>query len=90
MTRIFLARLNKSGLLEASTASFNTTELTSLGVVALTVLDTLRLARVNWGDKVTEVNNLTLINFVLIWAGPLHEATLTSVLLTIQVSVFIP
>ena len=38
-------------------------------------------------DKETyvECNNLTLINFVLVWKGPTHEAELTTVLLVIQV-----
>uniref|UniRef100_A0A1B6F1B3 UDP-N-acetylglucosamine--dolichyl-phosphate N-acetylglucosaminephosphotransferase n=1 Tax=Cuerna arida TaxID=1464854 RepID=A0A1B6F1B3_9HEMI len=80
-----MPRLNKSGVLEASVASFNTSELSSLGVAILTVLNTLRLARVKWGPNVTSVNNLTLINFVLILCGPMHEASLTTVLLAFQV-----
>jgi hypothetical protein len=42
-------------------------------------------------DKETyiECNNLTLINFVLIWNGPTHEATLTTILLIIQVRICI-
>ncbi|KAG8326287.1 UDP-N-acetylglucosamine--dolichyl-phosphate N-acetylglucosaminephosphotransferase [Homalodisca vitripennis] len=76
---------DRKGVLEASVASFNTSELSSLGVAALTVLNTLRLARVKWGPNVTSVNNLTLINFVLILCGPMHEASLTTVLLAFQV-----
>lgn len=89
MITFSLFRLNKSGLLEASVASFQTSELSTLGVAILTVLGRLKLAQVQWGENVTEVNNLTLINFVLIWAGPMHESTLTSVLLAIQVSIIL-
>lgn len=80
-----MPRLNKKGLMEASVASLATAELSSLGLVILRVLDMLRLAKVTWGEKVIEVNNLTLINFVLIWVGPLREDTLVLVLLGIQV-----
>lgn len=71
--------------MEASVASVSTAELSSLGLVILRVLSVLRLAQVKWGEKVIEVNNLTLINFVLIWAGPLREDTLVMLLLVIQV-----
>ncbi|RCN49746.1 hypothetical protein ANCCAN_04202 [Ancylostoma caninum] len=37
------------------------------------------------GERWQEINNLTVLNLVLKFAGPLHERTLTNVLLSIQV-----
>ena len=52
-------------------------------------METFRLVDVkrNVGEDemFVEVNNLTLINFVLRLAGPTHEKTLTKYILVIQV-----
>lgn len=37
------------------------------------------------GEATVTFNNLTLINLVLVWCGPMHEASLTYFLLTLQV-----
>ncbi|XP_067009960.2 UDP-N-acetylglucosamine--dolichyl-phosphate N-acetylglucosaminephosphotransferase [Anabrus simplex] len=75
--------------LELSTTMFKTSDLNLLGRLCLTVLRTLRL--IHWKEHIkdkavtVECNNLTLINFVLLFTGPVHEATLTKILLLIQV-----
>ncbi|KAJ4444375.1 UDP-N-acetylglucosamine--dolichyl-phosphate N-acetylglucosaminephosphotransferase [Periplaneta americana] len=77
--------------LEASVTKFKLSDLNTLGKLSMQTFRVLHLVR--WkeedtkSDKETyvECNNLTLINFVLIWNGPTHEATLTSILLIIQV-----
>lgn len=89
----FLSRYNiRTDKLEASVTTFRISDLNFLGKLSMAVFRILHL--VNWvekkdstNDKETyvECNNLTLINFVLIWNGPTHEATLTTMLLIIQV-----
>ncbi|KAF6210603.1 hypothetical protein GE061_013709 [Apolygus lucorum] len=81
-----MPRMNKiSGLLEASKFECKEDELTSLGRLILDVAGKLSLVQLSRKDGVISGNNLTIINFVLVKVGPLHEAHLTSVLLTIQV-----
>jgi UDP-N-acetylglucosamine--dolichyl-phosphate N-acetylglucosaminephosphotransferase len=81
--------------LEASVTKFKMSDLNYLGKLSMAVLRVLHL--VHWvekkystNDKETyvECNNLTLINFVLIRNGPTHEATLTTILLSIQVCTY--
>lgn len=81
----FYFRLNKAGLLDASIVEFSTEEIGQLGKILLTVCDKLKLAKVTYKDKIIRTNNFTIINFLLIQMGPMHEEHLTSVLLTIQV-----
>ncbi|KDR24230.1 UDP-N-acetylglucosamine--dolichyl-phosphate N-acetylglucosaminephosphotransferase [Zootermopsis nevadensis] len=78
--------------LEASVTRFKMSDLNYLGKLSMTALKVLHL--VHWEEKkyctndketYVECNNLTLINFVLIRNGPTHEATLTTILLAIQV-----
>ena len=81
-----------------SMAVFRKEEMGSLGRLSLTILSSLKLASVREytvevdSDKDTptmvdmvECNNLTLINFILRLAGPMHEQTLTLTILAIQV-----
>ena len=81
-----------------SMAVFRKEEMGTLGRLSLTILSTLKLASVREytvevdSDKDTptmvdmvECNNLTLINFILRLAGPMHEQTLTMTILAIQV-----
>lgn len=77
--------MNKAGLLDASIVEFSTEEIGQLGKILLTVCDKLKLAKVTYKDKIIRTNNFTIINFLLIQMGPMHEEHLTSVLLTIQV-----
>lgn len=71
---------------------FKTSDLHPLGKLILSVFSLLRLVQVETGmgedKKSTRVNNFTLINFVIKMLGPLHERTLTSIMLAIQVSEF--
>lgn len=88
-----LPRYNvRTDKLDASVTKFKISDLNCLGKLSMAVFRILHL--VHWeekkdsnNDKETyiECNNLTLINFVLIWNGPTHEATLTKILLIIQV-----
>jgi hypothetical protein len=85
----------RSDKLEASVTKFKMSDLNYLGKLSMAVFRVLHL--VHWeekkyssNDKDTYVvcNNLTLINFVLIQNGPTHEATLTTILLAIQVCTY--
>lgn len=85
--------------LEPSVTLFKQSDLKKPMLLALRFLGKLGLVR--WRDTVTphpdscgrgdpddrmvECNNLTLINLVLILLGPMNEAKLTTVLITIQV-----
>lgn len=78
---------NKLGM---SYAVFRLADISSLGVIILKLLSMLRLVTmetIQTGEDKgkVRVNNLTLINFVLKVIGPVHEATLTTVMLALQV-----
>jgi UDP-N-acetylglucosamine--dolichyl-phosphate N-acetylglucosaminephosphotransferase len=71
---------------------FKISDLNYLGKLSMSVFRVLHMVRweekkysTNDNETYVECNNLTLINFVLIWNGPTHEETLTIILLTIQV-----
>lgn len=54
------------------------------------ILKTFKLIKLQEDRKgVVTCNNLTLINFILINTGPLKESTLTTILLIIQVTIYI-
>ena len=80
----------ETGLIGMSYTTFKTSDLHPLGKLFLSVFSLLKLVHVEVGvgeDKEsTRVNNLTLLNFVLKILGPLHERTLTLIILGIQVS----
>ena len=73
-----------------SYSRFKTSDLNPIGKLILTVFGLFRIADVQHGvgedRKYTEVNNLTLINFVIMLLGPIHERTLTLIMMLIQVS----
>ena len=72
-----------------SMTSFKSKDLGFLGKIFLKVLSTLKLAHVaTLKDDMIEMNNLTLINFVIYVLGPMHERTVVVVLMTIQVHVW--
>lgn len=79
----------KTGLHCTSYSRFKESDLTSLGKLILRIMETFRLVDVerNVGEdkKFIEVNNFTLINFVLRLAGPTNEKILTTYILVIQV-----
>ena len=72
-------------LREMSTVAFKASELKPLGHLALSVFDQLKIISLKRTKDVIEVNNLTLINFVLKVFGPMHEQTLTIVILSFQI-----
>lgn len=75
--------------LEISTSTFKESDLGFLGRLCITVLSRCKVLNVrrNVGEDGAsmEINNMTLINFVILMLGPLHERTVTSILLLIQV-----
>ena len=94
MLYICLNRLNpETGKLGMSHSVFKKTDIRPLGKLILSVFSLLRLVQVEDGvgedKKSMRVNNFTLINFVIKMLGPLHERTLTTIMLGIQVG-FLP
>lgn len=79
----------ETGKLGMSYAIFKMSDLHPLGKLILSVFSLLRLVQVETGvgedKKSTRVNNFTLINFVIKLLGPVHERTLTTIMLLIQV-----
>lgn len=70
-----------------SKAEFKRSELGLIGRLIVWVLQVFRLADViERKDGMTEMNNLTIINFVLKLIGPTSEPRLTTYMLTIQVA----
>uniref|UniRef100_A0A8C4Z4X6 UDP-N-acetylglucosamine--dolichyl-phosphate N-acetylglucosaminephosphotransferase n=1 Tax=Gadus morhua TaxID=8049 RepID=A0A8C4Z4X6_GADMO len=92
-----LPRLNPStGKLGMSYSKFKRKDLSKLGNLILQVLkcssyaaELLRLLEVRRGqeedDEFIECNNMTLINLVLKILGPVHERSLTTIMLLLQV-----
>ena len=83
-------RLNpENGLHYTSISTFKESDLNFLGKLSLGVFETFKLVDVtrDVGEdkKFIEINNLTLINFVLRMAGPTNEKILTIYILLIQV-----
>ena len=74
---------------EMSLAKENKSALNGIGKLLINVIRLLRIAHVNEyeedGQEYVQFNNLTLINFMLKLFGPLHERTLTIVLLGFQI-----
>uniref|UniRef100_A0A0B7AJS6 UDP-N-acetylglucosamine--dolichyl-phosphate N-acetylglucosaminephosphotransferase n=1 Tax=Arion vulgaris TaxID=1028688 RepID=A0A0B7AJS6_9EUPU len=84
-----LPRLNpKTGKLDISCTMYRTDSLHPLGQLSIRVFSLFHLITVRPGvgenGMYTEVNNLTLNNFILRVFGPLHEQTLVIILLIIQ------
>lgn len=76
----------KSDLLHISTTEFRMKELNSLGRLMVTVLRVLHL--ISWQEQADGrviTNNFTLINFVLVVFGPVHERVATQMLMGFQV-----
>lgn len=76
-------------LREMSTVIFKSSDMKTLGKIALYIFKGLKLVTVRQFDKdgqdYIECNNLTIINLTLRIFGPLHERTLTIVLLLLQI-----
>ncbi|KAG8225971.1 hypothetical protein J437_LFUL006200 [Ladona fulva] len=79
----------KTDKLEISLSTFKRTDLNWLGSTILKIFSTFKLVHlkeyVGENKEYMECNNLTLINFVLLWRGPTHEKKLSQILLFIQV-----
>lgn len=77
---------SKIDKLEVSKTSFKYNELHIVGKTIYHLFKFLRIIQVQeTKDNVIYINNLTLINFVLMLTGPMHEAKLTTVLLFLQI-----
>lgn len=79
----------ESDTVAMSLASFPASDLKPLGALSLTLLSSLGLAQVTrsqeeGGPEMITCNNLTIINLVLKLLGPLHERTVTCLLLLLQ------
>lgn len=76
-----------TGLLEPSFATLVRRPGKVLGAV-LDLLDTLRLVRVERDEKgtVRRVSNLTILNLILVTAGPMREDSLTRCMLAVQLA----
>jgi len=77
----------KDGRVCNSFAEFEPSDLGKLGKITFWLCETFRLAKVERtpGTSTVRMSNLTIINYVLYVGGPMHEATLTTVLLLLQV-----
>lgn len=76
----------ETGLLNYSKTTFREEELGAIGKLLFFLFQTLRL--IKWEkskDGVVSCNNLTLINFFILFTGPIHEEKLNNLLLAFQV-----
>ncbi|KAM5132342.1 UDP-N-acetylglucosamine--dolichyl-phosphate N-acetylglucosaminephosphotransferase [Mantella aurantiaca] len=77
-----------TGKLTMSYSKFKSKDLSEVGALVVKVAETLRVIdvkRYKSDEEYMEINNMTLINFVLKLIGPTSEKSLTIVLLLIQV-----
>lgn len=90
----FSTRYNcNSDRLEPSVTCVRESSLHPLILRAMTALAALRLMSLERNDADAKFddapsitfNNMTLINLTLVWLGPMHERTLTNVLLALQI-----
>ncbi|XP_018573758.1 UDP-N-acetylglucosamine--dolichyl-phosphate N-acetylglucosaminephosphotransferase [Anoplophora glabripennis] len=76
---------SKTDRLEISTTNFVYSDLSFLGKLIVNVFRVFRLIQWQEKDGYVITNNFTLINLVLFYLGPLHEAKLTTILIAVQV-----
>lgn len=77
---------HESDTVSNSVTIFKESELGVLGKIMFRILKALRLVSVrSVKDGLTECNNLTLINFFILFTGPIHERSLTRYLLIFQI-----
>lgn len=77
---------SKVDLLNYSTTVFKESELNRLGKIMFQLFKTLRIITVKQSkDGLIECNNFTLINFFILFTGPIHEKKLTNYLLFFQI-----
>ncbi|CAB60399.2 UDP-N-acetylglucosamine--dolichyl-phosphate N-acetylglucosaminephosphotransferase [Caenorhabditis elegans] len=79
----------KTDTVSMSIAEFKKTDLKRLGALFIAVCKSIGMLHVKEvekdGEIYLQINNLTIINLVLKFAGPLHEKTLNDVLMSIQI-----
>lgn len=76
---------SRTDKLQMSTTSFRYSEMNILGKIFVKLFRTLRLIQWHENKDYVLTNNFTLINLVLLYMGPLHEAKLTSYLIRFQI-----
>lgn len=76
---------SKSDKLQISVTKFVYSDLNIIGKIIIKLFKTFKLIQWSEKDDVIITNNLTLINLVLLYLGPLHEAKLTMILIFIQI-----
>lgn len=77
----------ETGLVNYSKTSFKEAELSVIGKLMFLTFKTLRLIKWEEGnDGIVTSNNFTLINFFILFTGPIHERTLNYYLLIFQIA----
>ncbi|XP_072383415.1 UDP-N-acetylglucosamine--dolichyl-phosphate N-acetylglucosaminephosphotransferase [Diabrotica undecimpunctata] len=76
---------SKIDRMEISTTVFKYSDLNILGKIVITIFRIFKLIKWQEKDGYVVTNNLTLINLVLLYCGPLHEAKLVTILICIQI-----
>ncbi|CAO1369589.1 unnamed protein product [Diamesa tonsa] len=77
----------ETGLIDYSKTTFKEEDLNIIGKLLFFIFKTLRL--IKWEkckDNVVTTNNFTLINFFILFTGPIHEKRLNELLLYFQVA----
>lgn len=76
----------ETGLVNYSRTTFRANELSAIGKMLFAIFSTLRI--IKWEkskDGIITSNNFTLINFFILFTGPIHEKTLNDYLLIFQI-----
>lgn len=76
---------SETDLLHNSTVVFKESELKFLGRFMYKTFKVLKLINIKEKDGLLECNNFTLINFFILFTGPVHERKLTYYLLSFQI-----
>lgn len=76
---------SKTDRLEISTTYFRYSDLNVMGKFVVKLFKIFRLIQWKEREGIVMTNNFTLINLVLFYLGPLHEAKLTTILIVIQI-----
>lgn len=77
----------ETGLIDYSKTTFKEEDLNIIGKLLFFIFKTLRI--IKWEkckDNVVTTNNFTLINFFILFTGPIHEKRLNELLLYFQVA----
>lgn len=76
----------ETGLLNYSKTTFREDELNIIGKLLFFLFKTFRIIRFERSkDNVITANNFTLINFFILFTGPIHEKRLNELLLLLQI-----